>query len=260
MGKKFVEEVPAGAPEWIVTFSDMVSLLVTFFVMLMSFSSMDDNDTMVIRQAFANSAGGVLLNLNGPSLVDTPPMDHMTAVHPLRGSSTPHTRDSEQLLDNLLEMGQGKQDDHVELDLSKMQDGLVIVFHERANFAPNESALNTYLEKDLRELASVLRHYPFWVVVEGHTDNAFEPSDRYSMAEELALARAMNASAVLAKTAPILERSLQVTGLGAKRPRVSNESAEGRTKNRRIEIRLLSMSESRAAQFKRARETQMEQR
>ena len=260
MGKKFVEDAPAGAPEWIVTFSDMVSLLVTFFVMLMSFSSMDENDSMVIRQAFANSGGGVLLNLNGPSLVDSPPLDHMTAVHPLRGSSTPHTRDSEQLLDNLLEMGQGKQDDHVELDLSKMQDGLVVVFHERTNFGPNEFVPSAALEKDLRELARVLQYYPFWIVVEGYTDSAFAPSDRHSTAEELALTRAMNAAALLVQEAPMLEHSIQVSGLGAKRPRASNDSAEGRTKNRRIEIRLLSMSESRAAQFKRARDAKMEQR
>ncbi len=260
MGKKFIEDPPAGAPEWIVTFSDMVSLLVTFFVMLMSFSSMDDNDSMVIRQAFANSPGGVLLNLKGPSAVDSPPVDHMTAVHPVRGSSTPHMRDAEQLLDNLLEMGQRKEDEQVELDLNAMPDGLVVVFHERSNFGPGEDALPAALEKDLRELARVLKHYPFWVVVEGYTDSAFQASTRHATPTELSLARAALAADVLADEAPILRAFMQISGQGERSPRGSNDTADGRRKNRRVEVRLLSMSESRAARFKRAREAETEQR
>ena len=84
--KKQEDEGPAGAPEWIVTFSDMVSLLVTFFVMLMSFSTISTNDSMMIVEAFSMSRGGVIENPKGPDAVEPPERDRMNAVHSLRGA------------------------------------------------------------------------------------------------------------------------------------------------------------------------------
>jgi chemotaxis protein MotB len=260
MGKKHAEDPPAGAPEWIVTFSDMVSLLVTFFVMLMSFSTMDEKNTMVIRQAFSNSAGGVLLNLNGPSMADPPPVDHMNAVHPLRGAVAPHSRPTQELLDNLLEMGQRKGDDELEVDLNKMQDGLVVGFHDDAGFAPGSFEISPALARSLREFARVAKYYPYRLVVEGYTDDAFQPTERHATAEELSVARASAAAAVLIDECPQLRSYVQLSGLGSRHPRAGNETAEARAHNRRVEIRLLSLSEARAAQFRRERDAETERR
>ena len=49
------EEQPAGAPEWMVTFSDIVTLLVTFFVLMLTFSSMDEE----VFNMFADSVAGI---------------------------------------------------------------------------------------------------------------------------------------------------------------------------------------------------------
>ena len=97
MGKHDVpEDPPQSAPEWIVTFSDMISLLVTFFVMLMSFSTMEPANEAVIQSAFGENMGGIISNDSGSNAVPQPPSDRMAATHPLRGADRPHTRPPEE--------------------------------------------------------------------------------------------------------------------------------------------------------------------
>ena len=88
--KKRAEDKPPGAPEWIVTFSDMISLLVTFFVMLMSFSTITDRETMLIVEAFSNSRGGVIINPKGPDAVEPPPVDRLSVCFPLTSPNGLH--------------------------------------------------------------------------------------------------------------------------------------------------------------------------
>lgn len=254
MGKKaFVEEAPAGAPEWIVTFSDMVSLLVTFFVMLMSFSTITTNNSMMIVEAFAMSRGGVIENEGGPSAVEPPEIDRMNAVHSLRGSDKPHSRPDEALAKNLEEMGQREGPEHVALDLSQRMDGLRIAFDERACFAPGSIEVTPELARALGELGRVFENYDHLVVVEGHTDGAFQPTPRFPSAEALSMARAEAAARVLLGESGLSPDAVQVAALGDTRPVAPNDTAAERTLNRRIEIRLVALSKARAARLERER-------
>jgi chemotaxis protein MotB len=251
--KKKEDEAPAGAPEWIVTFSDMISLLVTFFVMLMSFSTMEEREEMVISAAFANAGTGVVMNLKGHSAVEPPENDRMSASHPLRGALEPHSRPDEELLDNLEEMGQKKTDDRLELDFSKAVDGLQIHFGREATFAPGSSAVPPELEKRLVELGGVLEHYSHLVVVEGFTDSHFQPTPRHATAESLSAARARAAAETMLRTSRLSPDMIQVAGLGDTRPRSPNETASDRTDNRRVEVRILSLTKTRAQSIEAAR-------
>ncbi|MEM7518826.1 MAG: flagellar motor protein MotB, partial [Planctomycetota bacterium] len=62
------EEAPAGAPDWIVTFTDLVSLLVAFFVLLMTFSSLDNSDAFKLRGNLLGTRG-TLEDTNGGTLI-----------------------------------------------------------------------------------------------------------------------------------------------------------------------------------------------
>ncbi len=254
MGKKpRVDEAPPGAPDWIVTFSDMVSLLVTFFVMLMSFSTISTNDSMMIVEAFAMSRGGVIENEGGPSLVAGPELDRMNAVHSLRGSDDPHARPDEALAKNLEEMGQRESPEHAALDLTQRMDGLRIAFDERACFAPGSTEVAPELARALGELGRVFEHYDHLVVVEGHTDGAFQPTPRFPTAEALSMARAEAAARALLEHSGLSPDAVQVAGLGDTRPLAPNDTAAERTLNRRVELRLVALSKSRAARLERER-------
>lgn len=247
--KKFEEEAPAGAPEWIVTFSDMISLLVTFFVMLMSFSTMEEREEMVITAAFSNGNKGVVMNLKGHSAATPPPQDRMQATHPMRGGNKPHARPDEALDENLEEMGQKATEAHVEIDFEQSLDGLQISFGREAAFAPGSATVNAALKKNLVELGRVLEHYSHLVVIEGYTDSEFQPTPAFKTREALSSARAAAAAEIMVGASNLGPDVIQIAGLGDSRVRESNDTAAGRTANRRVEVRILSLSKARAQQL-----------
>ena len=241
------EEPPAGAPEWIVTFSDMVSLLVTFFVMLMSFSTMDQREAMVVLEAFAESRGGIVENEAGHSAVEPPAQDRMSAVHPARGADRPHARPDEALAESLVEMGQRDDDEHLAIDLSQVVDGLLIRFGPEAGFAPGSAEVRPALRRSLGELGRTLAPYGHLVVVEGFTDAAFAPTPQHPSPEALSAARAAAAAQAMLEASSLDPVRVQIAGLGAARPLAPDDTAGERSMNRRVEVRVLSLSKSRAA-------------
>ncbi len=238
------EESGGGAPDWIVTFSDMVSLLVTFFILLMTFSSLEHWD---VFNVFGDIEGtrGILRADGGKSATDPPAEDLMSAMDARRGAPVPHSRPVEELAENLEEMGQKKTPEDVEIDLQDVADGLVLRFDERASFAPGSARVPPALRDALVDIAGVLEHYPHMILVEGFTANDHQPTPEYPTAEDLALARAAAAADVLLSASRILPTRIQLAGLGPARPIASNETAAGRARNRRVELRILALSKAR---------------
>jgi chemotaxis protein MotB len=250
MGKKKkkqrpVDEAPLGAPEWVVTFTDMISLLVTFFVLLMTFSSLDSRDLLKIDSWLSRSAS-VLNEEEGSMVQETLDVDQITATDLLRGARQPHSRPREELLDNLEEMGRKLTKDHLRVDLSQHIDGLILEFNEDAAFAPGSTVVTPELEKSLREAALVLQHYPFMVVVEGTADGEFRATSKYPTPEAISCARASAAAAVMLGYGGLQPEVVQIAGLGDTAPRGDDETAEGRRANRRVRVRVLSLSKMRA--------------
>jgi len=249
MGRKKKKEKegpsgPPGAPEWVVTFTDMISLLVTFFVLLMTFSSLETYDVLKVDSWLEGDKGVV------DSKKDSVPLateDELLTERDLRrGAQAPHSRPTEELHENLEEMGQKLTEEHLELNFSNIADGLVIEFDEKASFRPSSADVVPELEKSLTELGEVLRHYPHLVVIEGYTDDAFRSSPRYSSPESLSFARAEASARVLLAKSGMNPALLQVAGHGAKDPRADNVSAGGRRLNRRVQLRVLALSKMRA--------------
>ena len=250
------DDGPRGAPEWIVTFTDMISLLVTFFVLLITFSSLDHRQLMKI-DAWMPGSDRILQEDIGSVVQETIDYDRIAATDLRRGAIQPHVRPREELLDNIDEMGQKLAEDQIEIDFNEHLDGLSIVFEDEACFEPGSVELSPALQEGLTQLGEVLSHYPFLLVVEGHTDASFRPTAMYPTAEDVSVARAAEAARHLLATSPMEPKLVQVAGLGSARPRSEEASPEGRRANRRVEVRILSLSKARASHLealKRARE------
>ncbi len=238
---------PKGAPEWVVTFTDMISLLVTFFVLLMTFSSMDTQDAMKI-DSFLIAKGGIH-KTKGGTLADLGKEDLVATASLQRGASAPHSRPADELVDSLDEMGQKNTDKHKELDLSDVGDGVLIEFGTDETFDPGSARIPESLRTSLVEIGEVLSHYPHLVVVEGFTDSAFKSTVQYGSAAELSLARARAAAATLLANTGLESELVQIAGLGDTSPVADNVSPGGRRENRRVRLRVLSLSKMRATQL-----------
>ena len=239
-------EPAAGAPDWIVTFADMISLLVTFFILLMTFSSLDSYDAFRVKGNLVGTSGS-LSSSGASSSVKPPKVDIIAAKDALRGAQLPHSRPASELLDQVSALGAADTDEHTEVDLAAMRDGLHIKYDERASFKPGSAELTPFLESSIRELANVVSHYPYTLVIEGHTDNGFRKTTEFPSEEALSIARA-EAVAQAALAGGVLDPyQVQIAGHGSSAPIATNETPEGRRLNRRVEVRILSLSKERAA-------------
>jgi len=254
MGRKKKKQGPSGppgAPEWVVTFTDMISLLVTFFVLLMTFSSMDP-DEMLRVDAFLSGNKGVF-QTRGSDAVEFSNDDLISASDILRGSRRPHSRPADKLPEAVEDMGQKRREQDVALDLNQVADGIVLEFDPQDSFDRGSARVSDHLRRTLTDVGEVLSNYPHMIVVEGATDGDFRPTREHPTADDLAFARASAAASVLLRVEGLTPELVQIASLGDRSPRADDATAEGRQLNRRIQIRILSLSRLRAAYLEEAR-------
>jgi chemotaxis protein MotB len=237
------EEGPKGAPEWVVTFSDMISLLVTFFVLLMTFSSMEEYDLLRIR-GILQSGGGTLEHQSGPTAIAPPERDLISNTDPLEGADQPHVRPPDELPEPVHE-GRAPDPRDRELDMDRVPDGLRVRFAPEASFGPGDVQPNGELVSRLLEFAEVLRAYPHLVVVEGHADAYFRPTAEFPDAGTIGLARAEAVARLLTERGGIEPERVLITSYGAERPRDLGSGVEARLANRRVELRIAPLGGTR---------------
>ncbi|MBK7875340.1 MAG: hypothetical protein IPJ77_06260 [Planctomycetes bacterium] len=233
----FEEEAPPSAPEWIVTFSDMVSLLVTFFVLLMTFATTDPADKMSGNQRLS-ARQGLFERTRGEAVSDPPRRVRADETQSSRGATSPHTRPERDLLENLEHMGQRQRSNDVAFDFSQLGHGIVVTFGPECSFGPGASDVTLILGRKLGELGRLLEHYPVELAIEGHVDGRFKSTIAHSSPESLAFERAVRAADILLRDSDFPVERVHVLGLGAVEPRCSEETLEGRLCNRRVEVRV----------------------
>ncbi len=238
---KEVEDGLDGAPMWITTFVDMVSLLVTFFILLYTFSSIRPYEAFTYPKNILSTSG--LFKGSSNDTMIAPQEDLMLAMDIHRGSRLRHTRPVQHLWQNMEEMGQALEEDQIEVEIQEAEDGLRVQFGPDCSFAPGGTTPTAPLRKALREFAEMAALYPVQLVVEGHTDDRFLPTRRHRNADELSLGRAQAAADALADDGGYPKGLIALEAHGDSSPRsTTTQTASERTINRRVEIRLVSLS------------------
>jgi len=225
-GRKRKPEEHAHRESWLVSYCDMISLLVTFFLMMMTFSTSTSNDIREVGLQLLDGGGGAL---EGKTL---PMAEHV---------------DPDAVATLALELAQYLDRRGVDeaATIRRVKDGFAIGFDLDSSFAWGSAAPPAPLVANLRELAPILGHWPQLVVVEGFVEGDFEPTPQYPDAESLGLARASAAAHVLREAARIPPTRLHIATAGTGLPRAEESTPIGRTSNRRVEIRIVSLAEKR---------------
>jgi len=249
-----------GLPRYIGTFADLMSLLMCFFVLLLSFSEMDALKWKMVVNSMENAFG-----VNTPDSPDTVPMG--TSVIQQTFSPTPNqssplsslrqsqVNDSKALkIDNVdqykaaVRNTQTEQltqllEDEIKLDLVSIEtinDRVTIRINEKASFpsgrANLKSAFIPILAKIRHSLAQTKSHF----IVSGHTDDIPVNSSRYRSNWELSAARATSVVHVLLDDKEILPNRFRIEGHGSTHPIVANNNVKNRAINRRVEVSLVN--------------------
>lgn len=220
-----------GAPGWMVTFSDLVTLILVFFILLFSMSQIDMIKFKAITESFQEHFFDFY-----PSMV---PLDN-----PAVGETDSPEKDSgkdmsEESLQNLLTEVQSFLDKNGLDDViiaNRTERGVVLVLQEQVLFDPGQATLLGDSHAFLNKVGELLVKLPNLVKVEGHTDDIPMSSFRYPSNWELSAARASSVINYLMANHQLDSRRFIAVGYADTRPIVSNDSPENRQKNRRVEI------------------------
>ena len=265
------EEESAGTPAWMATFADLMSLLMCFFVLLLSFSEMDVEKFKQIAGSM-QFAFGVQRQINlddiplGTSVVATefaPGVPDETEVETIQQESDQNfdptleiTRselsDSEvqklleekiqSLLEETASDAEKLQDElKEEIDTGKIDvesEGRVIIVRVRENgsFPSGSALLATEFLPTIARIRNALSEIEGTVSVEGHTDNVPLVGGRYESNWGLSASRALSVTHQLIASGELDEDRMMVTGFADTRPFTLNDTPEGRAMNRRVEI------------------------
>lgn len=266
------EEEKPGIPAWVVTFADLMSLLMCFFVLLLSFSEIDAMKFKQIAgelsQAFGVQREVPALEIpQGTSPIFdkfSPAPPEPTLVNEVRQTTTdqqpelqtlksPTEQSEEALADQALEANTARirdtlkeaiSDGRITVEKDRNAYHIVIRVEEKGSFPSGSAELTYEFEGLLLEMAKVLADMPGKLTVEGHTDDIPIRTSRFYSNWDLSAARSAAVANVLLATGDVEPRRLAVKGLADTEPRVDNISAENRAKNRRVEI-IIDLSDTR---------------
>lgn len=205
---------------WMVTYGDMVTLVLTFFVLLYSFSAIDAKKYIQISNSLKGALGGNVGVLNQGITVDD-----------LGEVTNPAQVMFEQLQKILSKKGlEGK------VELSQTREGIVISFKERLFFRIASADILDDAYPVLNEVGSILKENTFPIRIEGHSCDLPIKNQRFPSNWELSSIRAVNVTKYLIDRIQIPPEQLSVAAYGPYRPLVPNTSEENRGKNRRVDI------------------------
>ncbi len=268
-----------GLPAWMATFSDLMALLMCFFVLLLSFSELDALKFKRLAGSMRN-AFGVQRDIEanaipkGTSIIAqefSPGTPNPTALNVIRQMTVDDLRDSLEVLcqDPMLmqmesegedgerssqitiqDQQQAEQVREQAADLAEelraeIQQGLIeietisdiiIIRIKEQSFPGGSSTLRPEFMPILDRIRFLLAATEGDIVIEGHTDNLPINTTRYPSNWWLSVARAMSVAEYLFEEPALDNNRFMIIGHGEARPLAENETLDGRSRNRRVEI------------------------
>jgi len=249
MARRHKPEDHENLERWLVSYADFITLLFAFFVVMYAISQVNEGKYKVLSdallQAFQSPPGQaqpqrLMVDDNRPQ-----------AVLPKQQSVLPNKKDEKQavqirketekmkgiakdimkVMERLVRSGQVK--------VTQSARGIAIEINASVLFASGQAALEGESLKVLQAVAEVLAEVDNNIQVEGYSDNAPINSPMYPSNWELSSARASGVARLFVENGIAADRVV-VLGYGENRPVDTNDTAEGRARNRRVTVMILS--------------------
>lgn len=238
-----------GGEAWLLPYSDLMTLLLAVFIVLFAVSKIDQSKAEEFSNSFSkismlNGSGGIL-----PGKGDSINPD----LNPSNDSSDQELTDQElKAYFGAAEMKQlSSLEDKVDAFISDNQlssslqadidtRGLVITLNNAVLFDPGSAQIKYGSEETLFRIGKILSKLNNYIRIEGHTDNVPSNSTVYPTNWELSTARASSVIRLFVDNCDVQPEKIVAVGYGENRPVADNATYEGRAKNRRIDIIIMS--------------------
>ena len=232
--KKYKEDDEKTQDRWLVSYADFITLLFAFFVVMYAISSVNESKYRAVSDSLVGAFGSTAPIPAVPPVQLIPPIPQKRTNDALQREKEHMTRIGRDILHVLAPLvNEGK------VRVTQTDRGVKVEINASVLFAPGDAKLADETSEALRAIAVVLKDDYRAIQVEGHTDsvpirNALFPSNW-----ELSAVRASSVVRLFAGSG-IAESRLTAVGRGPTQPVGDNASAEGRLRNRRVTVMIMS--------------------
>ncbi|MFQ5508078.1 MAG: flagellar motor protein MotB [Leptospirillia bacterium] len=240
---------PAGVPAYTATLADMFSLLLTFFILLLSFANMDLIKFQAMSKSIQEAFGTATPTSEGIFKTSPTPIDFETKGHnSLKNIDLQGVAKDEIVIEETKEKS---TNDRIAKDIAKvvaeagMEDtvtvksssrGVLMQVQGQVFFSPGAAGIKDASHPFLDEIARIIKATDLHVAIEGHTDDTPINTDKFPSNWELSTSRAISTLRYLTETAGIPADRLSSAGFADTRPLVPNDTFEHKNQNRRVEF------------------------
>ncbi|MFA7059351.1 MAG: flagellar motor protein MotB [Pedobacter sp.] len=253
MALKKEPEKHANHERWLVSYADFITLLFAVFVVLYAMGQSDKKKVEEVMQSLKQSfgmatAGAVAPKINvipSKSINILPSITPELSIAPSgksgrgQGKTRAEEKDFRQIKSSI-EAYLVKQGAQNKVSLNITRRGLIVSLKEAGFFDSGQANIRPDAYELINTISEVMTQYNNPLRVEGHTDNVPINSSQFPSNWELSTARATNGLKYLLKHFDVDPDKISATGYAEFRPVADNATAEGRAKNRRVDLVMLS--------------------
>ena len=261
MAKKRQEDPPKGAPAWQATFADLMNLLLCFFVLLFSMSTVDAQKFELIAASFSKTfsiftAGSTSIGegmMIGNGISQLPELDDFINSVGRTAQNTPEMEEMDDLQSEVQAEGLKQSEELAErieeavaennlagdIEMQVTAQYVQLTMKGSLLFNSGSAELKEESMPVLNKVGLILERYAAGTIeIEGHTDNVPISGGRFESNNELSAARALSVFDYMLDTTNLDPARIKTSGRGEYVPIADNSTDEGRAKNRRVEIRI----------------------
>ncbi|WDV47701.1 flagellar motor protein MotB [Clostridiaceae bacterium M8S5] len=231
---------------WLTTYGDLVTLLLCFFVLLYSFSSIDVEKFQQIMNSFQGSLGvleaGKILE-DGNRVSNNDPQDSDSEIT----EEERKEREDFKILKKYIEQYAKQRGLEDEIKVVMEERGLMVRVLDNVFFDPGKADIKSRAKEIVLYIGDIINKPKFaskHIKVEGHTDNVIMNTPMFPSNWELSVRRATNVLRLLEGEKHINSSRISASGYGPNRPIAPNDTPANKAKNRRVDIVILKSTYS----------------
>jgi chemotaxis protein MotB len=255
-----------GLPAWLATFADLMSLLMCFFVLLLSFAEIDAVRFKKMAESMKDAFGvqreipaseivkgiSVIKQEFSPSTIPEP-----SPIDEIRQETTEEDKEELKVDDAMVDAVAERQEQEMQQQAEELKDILeeeiakgqvevemefpriIIRIRERGSFPSGSASLDPGFFEVMAKISEKLGQVAGRIIVAGHTDDVPISTSRFRSNWELSAGRAVTVAHALLSNPSVSRDRVVVEGHADSEPLVPNDSRENRAKNRRVELILV---------------------